>query len=313
MKKKHTIKNKLNTDFKGSSLAADLIQQGLDINDIEIIPIGETTRAFSKEIKQLSKYTSEQTGSKRIMIKINRQGLYDMLPEGLFHTLSSGTEILDEDIMIEDIQNKRIEEKNARIFFEPFEIEIYKAKTLIETYENRLDMQTSFYEMSNLFVKNWNELQYLNSKQKVIWMHFIPEIQHHKNDLNYLERFLNTLINLPIEIKRKHKKRKSNLLYQSLENEFLLGKNTLGVNSITTQSAIENYEIIEITVSPSAPHMMQQYLSNEQNINIIKMTTDYIIPLGMEVEINYEYNKLNRYSTLKIKNSTTYLGITSYL
>lgn len=306
--------NIINTDYKATSIAADLVHYGLDPNQIEILPVGGSKRAFSKEIESVYNYISETSGQQYTRIEINREGLYDMLPEGLFHTLATGTEVLDEDIMIEDIRNKRKEEKDARTFFAPFEIEISQIKMLLEIYENRLDMQTSFSEMGNLLTRSWEELKLLNNKQRVIWMHFIPEIQYRKNDLNYLQHFLTTLTNLPITVSKKTIS-KHNAWEDSTDNSFSLGNTSLGVDSVTKFIEKENINIIEIKIGPTYPQLIKSYLPNESKETIIKMTTDYLLPIDIEVQITYDLIAEKKFSELSNhpNQTTTILGHTSYL
>lgn len=307
--------NDLTSNFKASTLGASLVHSGMSLNQIEILPLGGRKRAYSKEIENIYTLVSETSGLEYTRIEINREGIYDMLPEGLFHTLATGTEVLDEDIMIEDIRIKRQEEKEARTFFAPFEIELSYARILLEVYENRLDMQTSFNEMSNLLVRSWEELKKLNSKQRVIWMHFIPEIQYHKNDLNYLQEFLTLLTNLPITIKKKTITKQNNWVTDDLEANFALGKTTLGLNSITKQSELETVDTIEIKIGPSTPDLIQSYLPNEKNESIITMTTDYLLPTNIDIEIIYDLLPEIKFSQLTDvpQSSTTVLGHTSYL
>lgn len=315
MKSINDKKNKVVTDFKATVVAADRIQNGQDSNTIEIIPLGGNRRAFAKEIENIEEQIAETSGNKYTRITINKEGLYDMLPEGLFHTLATGTDILDEDIMIEDIQIKRQEEKDARTFFAPFEIEIFHIKTLLELYENRLDMQTSYSEMGNLLAHSWNELKFLNNKQRVIWMHFIPEIQSRKNDLNYCQKLLSLLLNIPITISKKNLELETTSNHSDFEASFSLGNIDLGINSVTKNSIKTSSQVIEIKIGPTSQQLIKDYLPNQHKEKIIKMTLDYLLPVDAEVVITYDLLPENKYSKLfdNPNESTTVLGHTSYL
>jgi len=280
--------NELFTDYRAVTRAASLIAQGVDINSIELVPVGGSSRAYAKEIERSFSYVSERSAEKRYRIEINREGIYDMLPEGLFHTLVAGTEVLDEDIMVEDIQQKRQEEKEARQFFLPFEIELNHLRLLLEGYENRLDMQTSFNDMSDLLLSSWPELSLLNNRQRVIWMHFIPEIQQHKNDLPYIEEFLNLLLEIPVRVQRKFVTRPLAWIDESLQREAALGRGILGVNTITSQTYEMDVELIEIQLGPTYPQLLQAYLPNASDERIIDMTLDYLLPADVSYQLIYD-------------------------
>jgi type VI secretion system protein ImpH len=100
--------NQFNTDFKAVTYAAELIEQGRFADDeVVILPIGPQERAYAKEIAGISTYRSVYRNRQMLAIRINREGLYDMLPEGLFHQPPLPSEMLDEEGMVKDIKQRR--------------------------------------------------------------------------------------------------------------------------------------------------------------------------------------------------------------
>src|SRR5437879_2972487 len=78
--------NLIDTDFKATVIAAEIIENELVVaDDLLILPLGPRQRAFAKEIAGMSVSQSDVTDKKILQVQINRDGLYDMLPEGLFH------------------------------------------------------------------------------------------------------------------------------------------------------------------------------------------------------------------------------------
>lgn len=316
MKKKELkINNEIGSDFKAVSRASSLIAQGVNPDELEILPIGGARRAFSKEIEKCYAFISEVSNKQIIRIESNREGLYDMLPEGVFHKLATGTEVLDEDVMIEDIRTKRQEETEARKFFAPFEIELNHLRLQLEIYETRLDMQTSYNEMSNLLIHSWPELQILNSKQRVIWMHFIPEIQYHKNDLNYIEQFLNLLLNIPVNLQLKRLTRPLTWIDNDIQSKASLGNCSLGISTILTQEIEIDVEVLEIRLGPTYHQLIKSYLPNEENEIIINTVLDYLLPAELDHQIIYDLLPEVKSTFLGQENqeSISILGHTTYL
>jgi type VI secretion system protein ImpH len=130
MKKAVNLLNDLDTDFKVTTKVAELFENGhFEKDQVAILPIGAKQSAYAKEINGYSSYFSESMLKDCLIVEVNREGLYDMLPEGLFHvtpTRSSGLSDLE---MIADVQIRRKEEKDARIFFMPFEAELNLARS----------------------------------------------------------------------------------------------------------------------------------------------------------------------------------------
>lgn len=316
MKKKDGLFSSGSTgsDIKASQKAADLIKHGVDPDHIIFNCDGSSRRPFSTEIQSINTYLSETSNEEFVRINMNREGFYDMLPEGLFHSLHAGSEILDEDVMIQDVRNKRRQEQNARKFFAPFENELFHLRTQLDQYESRLDMQTSFQDMSNLLLSNFPELHRLSPRQRVIWMHFIPEIQSHKNDITYAQQLLRNLLNIPIEIKQLTHDRKIDWQEIGLPPS-TLGNCQLGVDSLTNMAYELNEAYLAITIGPSYPQLLKNYLPNAKDEYIIHLVLDHLFPAYLNRHLRYDLLPEVKHSYLsddQHKNHTV-LGHTSYL
>jgi len=316
MKKKDGLftSNSMTSDIKASQKAADLIQHGVDPDHIIFTCDGSSRRPFSTEIQSVNPYISETSNEEFVRIHMNREGFYDMLPEGLFHTLHAGSEILDEDVMIQDVRNKRRQEQNARKFFAPFENELFYLRTQLDQYESRLDMQTTYQDMSNLLLSNFPELHRLSPRQRVIWMHFIPEIHNHKNDIAYAQQLLRNLLNIPIEIHRATHDRKIDWQEIGLPPS-TLGYCQLGVDSLTTMNFERNESYFNITIGPSYPQLLKNYLPNAKDEYIIHLVLDNLFPAHLNRQLRYDLLPEVKHSYLSDEqgNNHTVLGHTSYL
>ena len=306
------LKNELDSDFKAIAKAASLFEEGIPLDQIEIVPINGNDRAFSKEIANIQTYISESTDLEMYRIAVNREGLYDMLPEGLFHQLAVGREILDEEMMIHDIREKRIQEQNARLFFAPFEAELNQLRLRLEIYENQLDLSTHHDAKSKLFEHSWEEFRMLDNRQKVIWMHFLPEIQHHKNDLTFFQNFLQLLLALPVSIHQKLTTEKNPDSVGTLNTSFQLGKGSLGVHSLLQEANTTVQSSIEIQLGPASSEQLANYLPQSIGFKIIQSVIDYLLPVDVITHITYEPSPDMRHAILS-KDQGSMLGHTSYL
>ena len=75
--------NNLDTDFKFEVMVDSLIKQGYSPESIRILREGIARRAVSKDIEEVYKQYNENDFTENI--HVNREGIYDILPEGLFH------------------------------------------------------------------------------------------------------------------------------------------------------------------------------------------------------------------------------------
>lgn len=312
MKKDKIINNELFTDFKAVAQAADLIERDvIDAEQIEVIPIGSDKRAFSKDIEKTEVYFAEQREQERIRISVNREGLYDMLPEGLFHQPPRGSSSMDEEGMIRDIRERRAEEKQARLFFSPFDAELNHTRMMTELYENMLDKKTTYTHLNRVFEHSWEEFSLLNKEQSIIWMHLIPEIQQKRNDIYFISKVLTALFNIEIEITDESTHIKPASI--ALEMQMQLGKSALGIDTIIGQNFMPDHQLLKLKIGPTNPQELISFMPEKKNRKIMDMALSYLIPIDTEVEIELLTASDFQQTTLSDHQESAYLGFTVFI
>jgi len=312
MKNETFINNELFTDYKAVAHAADLIERDVIAADrVEIIPLGPDKRAFAKDIENTSVYYSEKRRQDRIRISTNREGLYDMLPEGLFHRPPTGSAGMDEESMIKDIRERREEEKQARLFFTPFDAEINHVRIMTELYENMLDKKTTYSDLSRIFEFGWDEFNLLNKEQSIIWMHLLPEIQQKRNDVDFVSKVLTALFNLPIAIVNATAHVKPIKIADHLQVE--LGSGALGIDTIIGDSFTPENESFNINIGPTSPQELVSFIPGQKNRTILDMAISYLIPVDAEVDVELLIAPDLQETVLSADGERAYLGYTVYL
>lgn len=312
MKKETFINNELFTDYKAVAHAADLIERDIIAADrIEIIPLGPDKRAFAKDIEETSVYYSEKRRHDRIRIHVNREGLYDMLPEGLFHRPPTGSAGMDEESMIKDIRERREEEKQARLFFTPFDAEINHVRIMTELYENMLDKKTTYSDLSRIFEFGWDEFNLLNKEQSIIWMHLLPEIQQKRNDIDFASKVLTALFNLPIAIVDATANVKPIKIADDLQIQ--LGSGSLGIDTIIGDSFMPEHESFNINIGPTSPQELVNFIPGQKNRAILDMAINYLMPVDTEVNVELLTAPDLQETVLSEDGERAFLGYTVYL
>ncbi|WP_374948625.1 type VI secretion system baseplate subunit TssG [Mucilaginibacter sp.] len=309
-----TIKkpNLLDTDFKAVAYAASLIDRGeINADQLMILPVGPMQRSYSKEIAGISTYQSAYRNRSMTSITINREGLYDMLPEGLFHNPPASSVMITEEGMIKDIRERREQEKQARLFFAPFEAEIYQLRTTIELYETRLDKKSEYNELVNIFLTEWQEFKCFSNRQMIILMHVLPVIHEQRNNLVFISGILSIMFNVDFDL-QYHLTRDTAMAAQTAQMEGRLGSCTLGVNFIAG-NVYEPEEELLIKVGPISAQQMLTFLPGTTTAEALNVLLNYLVPLGIATEMVFdvepEYQKL----VLGVGHDNACLGFTTYL
>lgn len=312
MKQSLHLINDLDTDFKAVAIAAELIETGdFDADQISVIPGGPQQRAYAKELAGHSSYYSENKRKDCLNIEIHREGFYDMLPEGLFHNPPTGSSGMSEQQMIEDVQFRRAEEKDARKFFMPFEVELNNLKTILEMYENRLDKKTTYSDLTRIFAAEWKEFELFDKEQSIIWMHLLPVIHQKRNDIVFLGQLLSVLFKTPVEVVLNTSNVKPKPIEEGMQ--FKLGSGALGINSIIGNSFETDEEEMVINIGPTDTHRLLNFMPGTAHSHIIDLAISYLVPVETEVRVNLIADQENRNGSLGQDSENAYLGFTVYL
>lgn len=312
MKQALHLKNDLNTDFKAITKAAELIENGdFEPDQLSVLPTGGRQSAYAKDVGDYSFYYSESKRKDCLVIELNREGFYDMLPEGLFHQPPTGSSGFSEQEMIEDVQVRRAEEKDARKFFMPFEAELNHLRTILELYENRLDKRTTYNDLTRIFGAEWKEFELLDNEQSIIWMHLLPLISEKRNDLDFLGQLLSLLFKVPVQAALSEKSMKLAPIEEKMQ--FKLGSGSLGIDSIIGNSFLSDEEEVIISIGPADTDKLIRFMPGTPSAYIIDLAVSYLLPVENEVSIKLVANTENRVGALGAGSNNSFLGFTVYL
>src|SRR4030095_4556069 len=179
----HTLVDRLEKDFNAEVVAAEMLEQGVAADRILILLTGALSRPHGKDVRSLDEETSDYDHKEYLIVKTTREGIYDMLPEGLFHPLTAHKSAKTEKEIIATMKQRKKEEQNARMFFLPFEATINYLRMQIAFYENKLDKRAHYDELVNIFSDNWEIFQWLDARQSNIFLHLVPIIYDLRDDM----------------------------------------------------------------------------------------------------------------------------------
>jgi type VI secretion system protein ImpH len=304
--------NQLDTDFKAATLAAEMIEQGIVKPDqIIILPVGPQQRAYAKEITDVTSYQSVYRNREMVNININREGLYDMLPEGLFHLPPASSVMITEGEMIKDIAQRREEEKQARRFFAPMEAELYHLRTIIALYESRLDKKSDYDELINIFLNEWKEFKCFTKDQMVILLNVLPVIHEQRNNLPFISSILSMIFKTTIELQYRLTEMK--VPAEVLEKmDTKIGAGVLGVSFIAGR-AKEQEEELCITIGPLNAKKMLDFLPGTRSSHALNVLLSYFIPLQTAVNNQFVIDAAFQKLTIGNTQENSCLGYTTYL
>ncbi|WP_291911132.1 type VI secretion system baseplate subunit TssG [Chitinophaga sp. CB10] len=277
------------------------MEAGIDLNRIFIWPAGAGRRNFSKDVLSVEWYSPAGGFKDYLCIKTNREGLYDMLPEGLFHTAVPYSSTRSTEELIDQIKLHKEQEKAARKFFMPLEAEINLFRVLIELYENKIDKKNFYNELIDIFKPGWEIFELLDHQQANIFLHLIPLLHDTKGDLEKLQQVLHLMLQMPVAV---HTAPGRTL---TATEDCLLGDTRLGVDMIAGNTFLEGDEEVIIRVGPVTVSQAMELMPGERLEKVVRWLVSYFVPA--DVEARLETALAERKAAL----AESVLGVTAYL
>ncbi|MBS1549771.1 MAG: hypothetical protein JSS94_07900 [Bacteroidetes bacterium] len=271
-------------DFRAEIIAAELINQQLPEDKVLIFHLGPKKRNYSKDVDEVVEDISDYNRKEYTFIRSHKEGIYDMLPEGLFHSPVIPKSAISQKEIIQHIKRHKIEERNARRFFMPFESGIDSLRIQMALYETRIHQEGRHNELIQVFKPFWDIFKYLDNEQSNIFLKVIPLIHEVRDDYEAASSIFELLLGVPVKISSC---RQAPVLNDNFENS-KLDNCFLGIDSTTGNQAFDGgEEDIIIEIGPLNNTQMQSFRKGMRNDSVLQMLSDYLLPVHLETKVMF--------------------------
>lgn len=271
-------------DIRAEVIIADLIENGLDWGDYVAIHNGNFKRRYSRDIAAIEQVKLDKN-QELLGFRLNRDSLYDSLPEGLFHK-KSGAEGIRSKKLSEDSVVLKQEEKAARNFFLPFENEIFLQRVKLELEERKILGRFS----ENIFNDLYPILENLHRSIKREYVYRMILLLHMAHEIagNYeltalcLQKIIEENVSIRILKNSNPGEKYQTMVDASLDNK--LGEQTLGVNLICGNLADDFVKGIEFIIGPLSNTKAEDYLPDASVSRFLEYFYSYFVPVEMNIK-----------------------------
>ena len=300
------------TDFKAEVIAAELINNGVPPEQIMILLLGSRKRSFRKDVDAVTDEISDYNNKEYTLISTHKEGIYDMLPEGLFHSPTLSKSVTTQQDIIDSIKKHRVEERNARRFFLPYEAAINHLRIQMALYESKLDKGAHHTELVDIFKGYWEIFKYLDKDQSNIFLQVLPLIHDIRDDHEAAGGIFELIFSMPVKISG----RPQGAIKPSAPYFSYLNDTTLGIDLTTgNEFYLGGEDEIIVSIGPMGNEQLKQFMPGEKNGKILELLCDYMLPMHIDIITNFELHHENKTTRLTDKeneyNST--LGLNTYL
>ncbi|PWN61207.1 type VI secretion system baseplate subunit TssG [Chryseobacterium viscerum] len=279
--------NKLQTDFKAEAVAVNLLKYHRAVSNIFIERVGVNDRAYLKDIKSIS---SSYLGFDEEVFTIEsyREGIYDYLPEGLFHPPSLGASRKNVDTVVREIRKQKRVEDDARKFFRPFELEVFFTEISALLKESEFDMASNTDSLLETVSELWPLVKMLDKQSAYVFMHILPFFHQIRGDKKWFERCMTAFLQVPVNVSFS-----PNIIDQIEKNNdsMLLGNSRLGVTYIPSGPHMDGQRNWVVNIGPIPYEDMKKYIPGSPFRNVLQALYDYFLPVTVDVEENFVTEK----------------------
>ena len=269
-------------DISVEALAASLLQYGADIKSSEqllIRPLGPINRLGGNEVLQVSGSVFNAAGEELIYLDINREGLYDTLPEMLFIKQENHYE--DE---VEKARHLASQTEAARRFLLPFEESLYRTRIDLEVAERESITHLSEW-LLKIYSLNQTGEESENHDQMLSLALVLPFVNQIAGNLPATASLLAALLRQEVRLTPTIPA----LYLIPEEQQSVIGSGLLGVDLLLGDLFQDGIRALNLTICEVAPAEIETWLpGGTQRHYLEEQLLPLVLPAGEQVSIQIE-------------------------
>lgn len=303
--------NTIHTDFKGDLFASLLVEAGFDLEQIMMLRVGSSVSNISKDISSVEhKNMFAVVDSSYIEMKINRRGIYDSLPEGLFHSAVFPNMVKSKERILDEIKHHREEEFFIRRFFSLFENAIEHEAIKIQQTELKYDKKNKYRDFVAVFSVYWPIINMMSTRSALYFINMVPNIHAIRNSMEEISSALSLIMNVPVNIELRKRQ-----TYIKASKGNRIGNMRLGVDSVNV-GVLNDADIdLRIHIGDISAHQVNEFLPGNPSHQILMALAEIFLGADKEFDIKINVTPSERKVHLQSPDNAypCYLGVNSYL
>lgn len=301
--------NKLQTDFRVEAVATNILKYHNPEANILIQREGLNDRAYLKDIKNI-KSSYFDLDEENIIIETYREGIYDYLPEGVFHPPSLGTSSRNVESVVKEMRRQKVVESNARKFFQPFELEFFYTHVAALLKESEFDSESKKDSLLEFAIEIWPILGKINPESAKTLVNILPFFHEVRGNKTWLEKFLSAFLRVPVEITFS-----ANCIKAQDDKEGItaLGKARLGMTLISMGNHMDGDKNWVINIGTIPYSELYNYIPGNPFRQLLREIYEFFVPVSVKVLENFITEKSENSFQMNRNNNTNRLGYSTFL
>lgn len=292
--------NNLESNFRSDVVAAGMVDSGIDADKIVILRRQGNIRQTDKEVVDVEyKQDYEGNGRDVWLIKANRQGIYDQLPEGMFHD-SSGMAENSKEAIVHSFRRQNMQERLIRKFFSFYEAEAEYTRVDIQLAELRYDRPDKHRAFVDTMSGLWPVVRDMDSRTAMLFIRTVPYIAQIRGSYGQTAQAISMITGHSVRIEdgfRSHTPQVKSVRLAEMK---------LGVNS-ALRGAV-SVPCAKVSVTPNRANLAE-LVPGKTQYGVLKTLLDVFLPNEVDYEIAVKPSEEDYTSRLGDKNHPCILGV----
>lgn len=301
--------NQLQTDFRVEAVAANILKYYNPEANILIKRIGLNDRAYLKDIKGITS-SFYDLDEENIIIETYREGIYDYMPEGIFHPPSLGISSKNVDSVVKEMRKQKLVEEEARNFFQPFELEFFYTHVSALLKESEFDAESKTDSLLEFAIELWPILQKINIDSAKVLINLLPFIHEVRGNKTWIERFLSAFLRVPVNI---------TFIPNHIEAQddkdgiTALGNARLGMTLIPMGKHMDGDRNWQINIGTIPYEELHNYIPGDPFRQLLTELYDFFVPVSVKIFENFITEKDAKSFRIDAKTEGNRLGYSTFL
>jgi type VI secretion system protein ImpH len=304
IEKFNELLHQMQSDIRLEVVVTDLVIDSLSLEDVLIVSNSLFKRSYHHDIEKTVEVEYGLSRKKKLSIIVNREGIYDRLPEDLFHQPTDNVNYFDKERIIKEIKIQNDLEKASRLFFLPFENEFYRQRVKLESEERKFLFETNSNLSGELFTELWDLPDFLDDFQKSKLGVLMPVLNKIVGDLEMTAFIMESITGDALQIKLGTPS--SSVLLE----EPVLGKMLLGVDGILAGELHDLQEALTVRIFLNRLDELADYMPGGKKIIIHEFLCNLFIPFETEFIFELDFSRTSL--SFVADEETYYLGRLNY-
>lgn len=270
----------LKHDIKAEVIINNLLKnKDIDESQYVVFKSGQFSRAFRFDVLDSDVVDYELDANQMLKITLSRDGFYDMLPQNLVHAARNDSQDKDVDVMIKEYQIQKKQQKEARLFFQPFENEIFSYGVQIESFEQDFLSDLNGFLVPDMFYDFWGISKELPALLVSKFIRILPFAYKIVGDIDLACEILASLLEEKVSLSIKTYQK-----YVDEDQSILLGESRLGLELITGNSYDDYSSHYNLQIGPLKKTNFSDYIHDGAMKKFVDLFYEYFFPIEVEIE-----------------------------